>query len=332
MSIKAANEVIIVKKHRGGHHDDHHGGGWKVAFADFALAMMAFFLVLWLVAATNSEQKREIAQYINTATILEDNELVTSLSPKQSLIDMEGSLGALDGKGSSVLHQSPSGDLIFASPTPHKKIARTPEELAKLAIDISEKLTATSPNADSLGQVVDLKIHRHGLRIILSDDESHNMFNSGSSQLNPYFVEILESLAPILNETQNDLFISGHTDAITFANDRAKRSNWELSAERAISARQALARGGMDIDNMLLVAGMGAQVHRIPEEPNSRLNRRIELYLLTPDAAEMIRSLYSQSGGKLQDRRKQEALDRIEEFENIDHGIGLLENGVGIPN
>jgi len=330
--MKAANEVIIIKKHRGGHHDDHHGGGWKVAFADFALAMMAFFLVLWLVAATNSEQKKEIAQYINTATILEDNELVTSLSPKQSLIDMEGSLGALDGKGSSVLHQSPSGDLIFASPTPHKKPASTPEELTKLAIEISEKLTATSRNANNLGQVVDLKVHRHGLRIILSDDASHNMFNSGSSQLNPYFIEILESLAPILNETRNDLFISGHTDGTTFTSDRARRSNWELSAERAIAARQALARGGMDIDNMLLVAGMAAQAHRVPEEPNNRLNRRIELYLLTPDAADMIRSLYTQEGGLLQDHREQEALDRLKEFEHIDHGIGLLEQGVGIPN
>ncbi len=287
--MKTGPEVIVIKKQRA-RHNEHHGGGWKVAFADFALAMMAFFLVLWLIAATNSDEKSQIAKYINTASILDDAELLSNTRRRDSLIEMEGSLGTLDGKGDNIMNQGTVGDLIFASPRSRRKPAESRRELNSIALAVSSRLNSINANRS-----VDVVVQKHGLRIIISDDSDEHMFLIGSAELNPKYRKILTELAPILNETQNDLFISGHTDDIAFTQNLTTRSNWELSSERAISARQALVKGGMDVNNMLLIAGMGAKVHRNTSNPSSGENRRVELYLLTPATAEMIRSLYTEN-------------------------------------
>jgi chemotaxis protein MotB len=291
----ASNQPIIVKKIKkvaGGHH----GGAWKVAYADFVTAMMAFFLLMWLINTTSPEQKRGIADYFAPAAI--------SLSTS-------GSGGALGGTSlSSEGVRSSGSNAIDPTLSPY-----TPKSIA--SAQQSEKAGTSSPDVqyddiseDALNKAMAIReraefekaeeslrqamqsmpdlaeLSKHliidqtpeGLRIQIVDQDGRSMFAPGSSEPLPRTQRMLEAVAGIVSQLPNRITVSGHTDDTPAGN--SAYSNWELSADRANASRRILQRAGLDPDRIAQVSGKASSEPLYPDDPNLPANRRISIVLL----------------------------------------------------
>ncbi|GAB6261790.1 OmpA family protein [Photobacterium sp. CCB-ST2H9] len=299
---------IIIKRRRQNDHDVGHGGAWKVAFADFMIALMALFLVLWILAIVDQSERKAIVAHLNSSSLFDQGvgnpfDSSTSLSP----IDLGGEASDLSSHNAAVTVTSfydGNGDgqytesLVqgtYDSQEQLKVLAKVVEELAKQA---------------SAEGNVHVDVTPQGLRIVLQDDFRENMFHRGSSQLTPFFEDLLLALAPIFKKIENPLIISGHTDAIRYSRSISDKTNWELSASRANVARQTLIAGGAPEKRVLQVAGMADKAPLNPETPSASENRRIELFVLTAAAARMVETLFRgpakhEDGPVLQQARKE---------------------------
>jgi len=296
---KELRPIIIkkIKRQAAGHH----GGAWKVAYADFVTAMMAFFMVMWLVAAVTKEQRAAIFEYFNNPS-MEQGKSVKA-SPGQngpggastSVINMGGGLDARrsasqisTGIGTPVNTDASAADKSKASlseeqarkaieSADHKKLESLEQELRQ-AIDMSQALR---PFKDQLL----LDITPEGLRIQIVDAQNRPMFDLGSARLKDYTGQILQELAPYLNSVPNRLSISGHTDTTPYVAQNGA-TNWDLSADRANAARRALERGGLSTDKIARVVGLSSSV--LFDKSNSRnpINRRISIIVMTQKAEE----------------------------------------------
>lgn len=294
------NQQIVIKKVKKGH-EGHHGGAWKIAYADFVTAMMAFFLLMWLLGSMGEEELKGISEYFANPVKV-SMEGGSSAGMSESLID---------GGGDDLTRETGqvhAGD----KPTPEKRDTQdqeknqdktadpadmTEEELQE-QIEVLERqqIEALKERVESLVEVdpalraykdqIKLDITRDGLRIQIIDKENRPMFELGSEQLQAYADEILHSLAPVLNEMPNRLKIVGHTDARPF--NRADRSNWGLSAERANSARRSLTSYGYQEDKVLQVVGMAAALPFVAEDPLDPHNRRISMTVMKESATRRI--------------------------------------------
>lgn len=255
----------IVKK------DGHHGGAWKIAFADFAIAMMAFFLLLWILAFTDQIQKAAISEYFQNPSA------AVGISPtpphptegsgtSPSLIDFEGAVEPEDPE--SAQEQRDEARL---------------ESLMEVLEEAVEKSQALEPFKDQLL----LDITPEGLRIQIVDRENRPMFDLGSGQLKDYSRDILEELGGIINRVPNRISITGHTDTRRFP--REDYTNWELSTDRANAARRALIAGGMEEDKVARVVGLGSTVLFDRADPQNPINRRISIIVLNRQAEEAMR-------------------------------------------
>jgi len=256
-----------------------HGGAWKVAFADFATAMMAFFLVLWLGESTNQEQKQAISGYFTDPV-----GFVEGGSP--NVIDLGGSVSVevIDRlqEGSSkpadvVMEEDVVGDI--ASQIEQRKLARLMKEIVD-KINSNEQLVAFK---DQL--IVD--ITEEGLRIQIVDKRQRPMFDSGDDELKPYFKDILYELAATINSVPNKVSLSGHTDGVPYVG-RDQYSNWELSADRANAARRALVAGGLPKGQISRVVGLASSALYDDADPLHPVNRRISIIVLNRKAQQEI--------------------------------------------
>ncbi|EXJ16861.1 flagellar motor protein MotB [Imhoffiella purpurea] len=281
MAIDTNKQPIIVKKvFKGG---GHHGGAWKIAFADFATAMMAFFMLLWILGSTTDAQKAAISEYFNNPSAFEGVATSSSQSvgegtgSKPSIIDFEGAIDM--GPPDNPLEPMETQEQIdeMAEALDRERL----ESLRKVLEESLDKSQTLAPYKDQL--LID--IMPEGLRIQIVDKENRTMFDLGSAKLKDYTDEILEELGSIINEVPNRISITGHTDARPLS---GSYSNWELSTERANAARRALIAGGMHEDKVGRVVGFASTVPFDKNDPNNPINRRISIIVMNRKADEAI--------------------------------------------
>jgi chemotaxis protein MotB len=300
---KGERPIIIVKRRKRGA-AAHHGGAWKVAYADFVTAMMAFFLVLWLVATISKEQRAAIFEYFKNPSMEPGKS--SKPAPGQmgpggastSAINLHGgldapktSLSTKDHVGSATDPPSPlppGSPIQVPKPTPEeaRKIAEADEEqkLNSLLMDLRHAV-AESPSLRPFQDQLLLDITPEGLRIQIVDEQNRAMFDIGSSRLKDYTDRILRELASYLNTVPNRISLTGHTD-ITPYGGRSDYSNWELSADRANSARRALLNGGLRPEKIARVVGLSSAILFDKDHPSDPINRRISIVVMTKRAEE----------------------------------------------
>ncbi|WP_115050684.1 flagellar motor protein MotB [Xanthomonas arboricola] len=274
--------VVIrrVKKVQGG---GHHGGAWKVAFADFVTAMMAFFLVLWLMAATTKEQRAAISEYFRNPSPLSGKSPAPSPGmngpggASTSMIKLGGTADMAKGQKDEMgRKRDNAADTDVDSRAKDKRRLEALMQELKEAIDKSQAL---EPFKDQL--LLDLT--PDGLRIQIVDKQNRPMFDMGRDQLKPYTVAILRELSSFINQVPNHISITGHTDTTAYSSD-AGYTNWELSADRANAARRALVGGGMADTKVTRVVGLSSSVLFDRTNPQNPINRRISIVVMTQDA------------------------------------------------
>lgn len=268
---------IVIKRAGGKHQHDEHGGAWKVAFADFCLALMCLFLVLWVLAARDKE------------TI----EAALSGGGAKNM--------SFQGDGDRMIGEFQPGQLIpkdpIVPPKPQEKTGGEPD--AKKLLDSPEELAELSRRVKKAGAQIGLSDHitavvtAEGLRILVHDTEKAGMFRSGSAEVMPAFAQLLRRIGPMFQEIENQLVIAGHTDAVPYQSQSAfGASNWSLSTDRALAARAHLLAGGMPPSSVLQVIGMAEAAPLNAEQPASATNRRVELLVTTKDHALNVRETF----------------------------------------
>jgi chemotaxis protein MotB len=269
---------------------EHHGRAWKVAYADFVTALMAFFLVMWLVASANDQQKTAIFDYFKNPSMArgsapipapgQDGPGGASTSP----IDMRGGLTA---SAPSPVSESGAGTPRSTAPADELRQPRSLtgetsetkrfEDLRKELLEAVQKSQALQKFKDQL--LVDLT--SEGLRIQIVDAQNRPMFDLSGTTMKPYARELLLEIGKSLNGLPNRISISGHTDDTPFVGgDRTRYTNWELSADRANAARRVLVDGGLGIDKIARVVGMSSYVMLDAKNPKNSMNRRISIVVL----------------------------------------------------
>ena len=284
-------QIIIVKRRKKGG-GGHHGGAWKVAYADFVTAMMAFFLVMWLVSSVSKEQRAAIFDYFKNPSMVPGKDLHAApgqMGPggaSTSVINMGGGMDAprvtvVNSPDSAAKSKPQPIDMTvdeakkIADAADHKKLESLLEELRK-AIDKSQAL---KPFKDQLL----LDITPEGLRIQIVDQQNRPMFDIGSAKLKDYTTVILKTLAGYLNTVPNRLSLTGHTDIRPYPGG-GNYTNWELSADRANAARRALEAGGLAPEKIARVVGLSSSVLFDKQDPQNPINRRISIIVMTKEA------------------------------------------------
>lgn len=271
------NQPIIVKrvKRYGG---GHHGGAWKIAFADFATAMMAFFLVLWLMSSATPEQLIAIAGYFKDPVGFSD-------SGSPYVIDLGGSPEmSPDQTLNPEVKTTPAPDKVPVDADKEDAAAEQVEQerLEMLLQELQNKVNENPQLAKFKDQIL-FEITQDGLRIQIMDAENRPMFDIGSARLKPYFEDILLAMADTIKAVPNKVSISGHTDATPYVGNNGF-GNWELSANRANAARRALIAGGYPDPQVARVVGYASSSLYDRENPNNPINRRIDIVVLTKKA------------------------------------------------
>jgi len=293
-----------VKKHAGGAH----GGAWKIAYADFVTAMMAFFLLMWLLGSVTRGDLQGISDYFRTPL----------------KVAFSGGTGAGDSTsiiraGGRDLTRADDQQLRRGEMPSRKQALNAAAARAEVAREDGQRLKALKQKVE---QVIDLNplLHQYrnqllvditseGLRIQIVDELARPMFDLGSAQLKPYAREILLALSPTLNGVPNAVSLTGHTDAKPYASGERGYSNWELSADRANASRKVLVAGGIDEGKLKRVVGMASAVLFDGNDPLNPVNRRIAIIVLT--------------------RQAEEALNKDSGATNKDSGPTNKDNGAG---
>ncbi|MEQ1772802.1 MAG: flagellar motor protein MotB [Burkholderiales bacterium] len=272
-----------IKKTGGGHH----GGAWKIAYADFVTAMMAFFLLMWLLGSTSKGDLKGIADYFNTP--------------------LKVSLSGGSGSGDSSSPIKAGGRDLTRSDDLQMRRGEMPEQKRRLNIREAQAkverhdMIRLKGLKGQLAQLIDgsallreyrdqllIDITSEGLRIQIVDQQNRPMFDLGSAQLKPYARDILLALCKPLNEVSNGITLTGHTDAKPYSSGERGYSNWELSADRANSSRRVLTEGGIENGKIKRVVGMASAVLFDPNDPHSTANRRIAIIVLNMQAEESL--------------------------------------------
>ena len=281
----AGDNAVVIKRIKKGGHGGHHGGAWKVAYADFVTAMMAFFLLMWLINTTTPEQKRGIADYFAPQSVAqtvsgsggvmggkvlgeEDAHAggAQSVMQKQSPPAPHSTTKALasgqtqgganaNSTSNSDSHSAQDGDFAHAAEAIHQAVQDNPD----IAFLSRQVITENTPQ---------------GLRIQLVDQDGRPMFQQGSSEPMPYARKLLSAVAGIVASLPNRVSISGHTSG----NDAG--NNWDLSTTRANQGRALLQAGGLANDRIYEVSGKAGSEPLLPEDPNASANRRLSILLM----------------------------------------------------
>ena len=282
---KKLQPIIIKRVKKGGHAA--HGGAWKIAYADFVTAMMAFFLLMWLLGSTTEGDKKGIADYF--------------ASPLKLALMASGS-GAGDaahvikGGGQDLTRatgQVKRGDIEAPRDTVNlhqlkaEQIRAEAARLENLKKAVEEALAA-NPDLKALSAQIRMEMTADGLRIQILDEDGRPMFASGSAGVQPYMRRLLQAMGGLLATVPNRLTLEGHTDAQPFAAGDRAYSNWELSADRANASRRELVMGGLPEEQVLRVQGLAASHPFDRRDPLAPTNRRISIVVMTREAEERV--------------------------------------------
>lgn len=256
---EVARRIIIKRPVRAA---AHHGGAWKIAFADFMTAMFAFFLVMWLLGNSSSQQLAGIAEQFKMP-------LKMALSGGKKSANTSS---VIPGGGSDPMHTT--GEV--------KKSDNDAQDLTRLSAlkQRLDDMIEANPVLRQFRHQLLLDITPEGLRIQIVDSNSRSMFDRSSAVVLPYMRTILQAIGPVLNEQTNKITLSGHTDATLYPRGDKSYSNWELSADRANASRRELIAGGMQDKKVLRVMGVAASMHLNQEDPHAAINRRISIVVL----------------------------------------------------
>jgi chemotaxis protein MotB len=279
--------VIIVKRHHGDHDDDH-GGQWKIAYADFVTAMMAFFLVMWLLSSTTETQREGIAQFFTASSILDlpsgngaldgGQSVLTAGDSRQDTMTQASDGGSgQDGQGGT----TDSDGAAAAQPAPD---AAPRDPIERQRFDAMKAELERQMNSDALkefAQNMQIEMTPEGLRLQIFDRDGAAMFQPGGSEPTPRLVRILEVIGSVLATVPNEVVVAGHTDGQPF--QRGTYGNWELSADRANSTRRLLERDGVPARRMFRVEGKASVEPLLAAAPNDPRNRRIAITVLRSD-------------------------------------------------
>ena len=284
MADEGQRPIVVkrIKKVAGGHH----GGAWKIAYADFVTAMMAFFLLMWLLGSTAKGDLVGISEYFKTPL----------------KVAMQGGSGA--GDSSSVIQgggedltrragQVKKGDAPPANKTYDLQAAKAAlqrEESARLSAlkGRIEAAIEVNPMLKKYQNQLLLDITSEGLRIQIVDEKNRPMFAMARAELQPYTKEILHIIGMVLNEVPNKIGISGHTDSTPYGSDTGY-SNWELSSDRANASRREMMLGGLADDKVLRVVGLASAANLDAKDPFNPINRRISIIVMNKRTEDAVR-------------------------------------------
>lgn len=303
------NPVIIkkIKKCHGGHH----GGAWKLAYADFVTAMMAFFLLMWLLGTTEPAYRQGIAEFFQdpwkpsveggpntgdaTSIIQGGGEDITRAEGQVKMTNegakdivgeaqegetLDQEQQKLPKEDAKDMEKEKDKDKDMDAEAAAAKIEQV--EKTQLA-GLQEKLEQMLDQDALLNQFKDqlrIDITTEGLRIQIIDEANRPMFSLAKAKLEDYAASIIDQIAPVINELPNRISVTGHTDARPYPGNAMRYSNWELSADRANAARKELIRGGLREEKILRIVGLGSSVPLVPEDPNAPTNRRISIIVM----------------------------------------------------
>lgn len=260
--------IIIVQRKKVVH--GHHGGAWKLAFADFMTAMMALFLVLWMLASAGAPERAAVAEYFRTPLLV-----AMAGGDRAAASD-----NVIPGGGPDPIFSEGERQRIDLERESQRSMEEK-ERLRGLEKRIRDVISSDARLKDLILQnqiLIDLT--PEGLRIQLVDTEQRPMFKLGSAQVEPYMRDLLRTIAPKLNELPNSIQITGHTDSLAYAGGESGYSNWELSADRANASRRELVNGGLDSTKLLRISGMSDRIPFEGADPTDASNRRIAVYVL----------------------------------------------------
>jgi chemotaxis protein MotB len=266
-----------IKKAGGGAH----GGAWKIAYADFVTAMMAFFLLMWLLGSTTKAQLEGISEYFQTPL-------------KVALAGGEGSgdsSSIIKGGGEDLTRKT--GQVMRGEAKSSKdtlsleKVKAEKEKLEEMKAKI-EKMIEQNEKLKAFKKQLKLDITSEGLRIQIIDDQNRPMFDSGGAAMKNYTRDILREIGKTLNDLPNRISLSGHTDAVQYSSGERGYSNWELSADRANASRRELVSGGLEEGKIMRVVGLGSAVPFNKDKPDDPVNRRISIIVMNKKAEEAI--------------------------------------------
>ena len=299
--------IIIKKVKKGGGHG-HHGGAWKVAYADFVTAMMAFFIVMWILGQSE-EVKQSVQDYFEdpfsysvftgkkkTDSPVQINIFDGSKSKEQKGRQSGGGKGVQDGKQKNVIIDFSTGEKdSVIDKMLHKAIQDSiaaAERVEELGNDLQKKfkeLMADKPQLDEILSSIKIEITDEGVRIELIETSESLFFQVGSDQLTKEAVMVLQMIAKELGKYPNNIEIEGHTDSRAYVG--ANYTNWELSSDRSNSARRILEKSGLWEDQITKITGFADNKLRNPENPFDVTNRRVSILIKQLSATQFLRSM-----------------------------------------
>ncbi|MBN1381638.1 MAG: OmpA family protein [Deltaproteobacteria bacterium] len=253
---------VIIKKVKKKGHEGHHGGSWKVAYADFVTALMAFFLLLWLLSMISPEKRIALSEYFSSFSLLQDQ-------PQQS--------------GTSVLDRS-SGVLEMGKTVKKESYRISSDDPASPGSIVRKMRAAINEKLQAMQNQVFVDTTKEGVRVQIVDNEGSEIFELGSDQPTTKAIEIIKVVSDTIRDKPNRIVIEGHTDSAPFKT--AQITNWELSTSRASAARRELEKNGIDPDRIAKVVGYADKDLFIKENPRDLRNRRISFILLKPEEGE----------------------------------------------
>jgi len=298
----AADGTLVIKRVKKGDGEGHHGGAWKVAYADFVTAMMAFFLLMWLINTTTPEQKRGIADYFAAqnisrsqsgsggvlggtvfgaegaragGTVSAVNQQTPPRPQEENRARTEGDLngGSTEAQGTAAESQERSDDVM------ERQMPSDEDRLFEQAEISVRQAMQQMPDIAELSRNLILDRNVEGLNIQLIDQDGQPMFQPGTATLLPKARRLLQQVARIVDRLPNRIAITGHTDAAMFQSPDGT-TNWELSSARANAARAVLAIEGVDSDRVYFVSGKAGTDPLLPDDPYASANRRISILLM----------------------------------------------------
>ena len=285
MAEKKLPPIIIKRVKKGGHAA--HGGAWKIAYADFVTAMMAFFLLMWLLGSTAKGELQGISDYFSSPLKVamaggDGSGNSSSVIPGggNDLSKVHGQVRRSDSDSEKARRQSID--------TARAERAKQDAQRIKTLQAKIDALITENPRLNEYKSQIRIDVTPDGLQIQIVDDQNRPMFDSGSAMVKPYMRDILREIGAALNGVENRVSLAGHTDAVPYSNSDRGYSNWELSSDRANATRRELVAAGMPDAKLGRVVGLAASDLLEPDNPRSAANRRITITVLTREAEERL--------------------------------------------
>lgn len=292
--------TTIIRRQIKKSHAAHHGGAWKLAFADFTLAMMALFMTLWIVNSVSKTDREQIVAALRGQSIFSGG----GIAPLNHLGKKIGNNGHSNKAGHGALledrinAQTANGEKDRAQEIqdPAQKMAVLKQKSARELGELADNIRAIAQKAH-MESNLEMEIVPQGLRILIKDNQNRSMFERGSARMMPFFRTLLSDLTPVFDSLDNKIIINGHTDALQYQS--GSYNNWNLSGDRALSARRVMEQAGMPADKVMQVSAMADRMLLDADNPTGADNRRIEIMVLTESAADTLYQFFGAQGEKI---------------------------------